>query len=341
MVTQKYSVPWEEAVKGFFLHKRATRNLTTAKWYRSYTTKLRNWADPQGISLEDFTKRNLDAYLAYRSDEGRSATTLHHDALTACHFFEWCSKNDIVSRDPLAEYKVRNAPKTYKYLPTEDNVRGLLEAVLNFYDKSQNLTSARGHSAKNRTFHRDRSYAIELVKLDTACRIGEIMNFKVSDYGRTEKGRQLTVRQAKGRQPRVLPVSSSCAEAIDEWLKVRNRVMSNAPEAQDEGWLFMSETGGRGDEGNYLRGLKKVIRWAGLPEEMNNHSQRRFSITTSAKDENGGLLFAQQQAGHTDPKTTMIYVTLDSDYLRERHEKVAVVKGLLTSTRAVKRQRLV
>lgn len=48
------------------------------------------------------------------------------------------------------------------------------------------------------------------------------MNFKVSNYGKTEKGRQLTVRQAKGRQPRVPPVSPSCAEAIDDWLKVRN-----------------------------------------------------------------------------------------------------------------------
>ena len=115
------------------------------------------------------------------------------------------------------------------------------------------------------------------MKLDTSCRIGEIMNFKVSDYSRTEKGRQFTIRQAKGRQPRGLPVSSSCANAIDEWLKVRKRVMSEVPKSEDEGWLFMSETGGRGNEGNYLRGLKKIIRWAGLPEEMNNHSQRRFS----------------------------------------------------------------
>ena len=40
MVTQKYSVPWEEAVKGFFLHKRSIRELRTAKWYRSYVSRL-------------------------------------------------------------------------------------------------------------------------------------------------------------------------------------------------------------------------------------------------------------------------------------------------------------
>lgn len=341
MVTQKYTVSWEEALKGFFLHKRSVREITTAKWYLAYVNKLMLWADPQGISLEEFTKRHLDAYLASRKDLGRSPTTLHHDALAACAFFEWCSKNDVIGRDPLSEYKVRNAPATIKFVPRLEDCTALLSAVVSFHDKGQNRSSARGHGAKNRAFHRDRTYAIELVKIDTACRIGEIMNFKVGDYGSTDKGRQLTVRTAKGREPRVLPVAKSCAEAIDEWLKIRRRVMSNVPAGEDAGWLFMSETGGRGDQGNYLRGLKKIIRWAGLPEEMNNHSQRRYCLTTSAKDENGGLLYAQALAGHKDPKTTMIYVKLDSDYLRTKHDQVSVVKDVLMSTRAVKRKRLV
>ena len=299
------------------------------------------WAQPQDISLESFTKRHLDAYLAHRIDAGRSASTLHHDALAACVFFEWCSKNDIIDRDPLSEFKVRNAPETYKFVPKADTVRDLLKAVQNFYDAAQNSKSAKGHTAKNRSFHRERAYAIELVKLDTACRIGEVMNFKESDYSNTEKGRQLTVRYAKGRKPRVLPVSSLCAEAINEWLKIRKRVMSNMPQDFDEGWLFMSETGSRANEGNYLHTLKRIVRWAGLPEGINNHSQRRYSLTVNAKDEKGGILYAQALAGHKDPKTTMIYVTLDSDYLRDRHESVGVVKDLLKSARSVPRKRLV
>jgi site-specific recombinase XerD len=245
MVTLNYSAPWNEAVKGFFLHYRATRELQTAKTYRAYLRQLADWANTERIEITSFTQRHLVAYLAHRKDMGRSDTTVCHDALYATMFFEWCNKNDFVHRDPLAEFKVRNPPKTFKFKPTDENVRDLLEAVLTFYDKTINPTSARGHSAKNRTFHRDRMYAVEAVKIDSACRIGEIMNLQVSDYGSTEKGRQLTVRYAKGREPRILPVSPSCAEAIDEWLKVRARVISNAPHGADEGWLFMSETGGR------------------------------------------------------------------------------------------------
>ena len=56
MVTQTSSLSWEEALKGFFLHKRAVREFKTAKWYRAYVNQLMLWAQPQDISLESFTK---------------------------------------------------------------------------------------------------------------------------------------------------------------------------------------------------------------------------------------------------------------------------------------------
>ncbi len=110
MVTQNTPVSWEEAYEAFFLHKKAVRSPRTALWYRTYVGCLVDWATAQQIDLHAFTKRHLDAYLAHRQDTGRKPITLHHDALTAYVFFEWCKKNDILKRDPLADYQVRNAP---------------------------------------------------------------------------------------------------------------------------------------------------------------------------------------------------------------------------------------
>jgi hypothetical protein len=76
MVTQNSTVSWEEAYKGFFLHKRAVRSPRTALWYRTYVGSLVNWATAQEIELDGFTKRSLDAYLAHRQDTGRKPTTL-------------------------------------------------------------------------------------------------------------------------------------------------------------------------------------------------------------------------------------------------------------------------
>lgn len=112
----------------------------------------------------------------------------------------------------------------------------------------------------------------------------------------------------------------------------------NVPKGEDEGWLFISSTGGRMDEGNFLRGLKKIIRWAGLPEQLNNHSQRRFSLNRLVK---ASPKAAKDIAGHKSMDTTMIYTEVDNDYNKEVHDRVGILRGLLTSNRTVKRRRLV
>src|SRR5437764_11738212 len=129
MITVSHSVSWNDAVRGLVTHKKAVRSPRTASFYRNYVSNLANWAEDQGIPLDGFTKRHLDEYLVHRAAQGRKPTTLHHDALCATVLFDWSKRNDLIDRDPLAEYKVRNAPKTYKYMPTEDDDRGLLKAV--------------------------------------------------------------------------------------------------------------------------------------------------------------------------------------------------------------------
>jgi len=333
-------VTWEEAVRGFILHKKAVRAKGTARWYAAYTTSLMVWANAEQITLSAFTKRHLDAYLVHRTEIGRTPTTIHHDALVATVFTEWCKSNELLDRDPLAEYKVRNHPETYKYMPTTENVQKLLQGILDFFDLAKN-PKARFIPPKQRSFHRDRNYAIEAVKIDTACRIGEIFGFKVSDFQNADKGKQLVVRKAKGRKPRILPVSPECAKAIEQWLKVRTRIMSNVPEDEDQGWLFLSETGVQILMSSYKRSMDRVKAFAGVPQEVTNHATRRYSLNSMATSAEGGLLFAQEMAGHTDPKTTLIYTNLSSDELRQKHEQVGVMRGVLVSNRTEKRKRLV
>ncbi len=70
------TVSWAEAVKSFYLHKRAVRALGAAVWYPDRLSSLVRRATGQSIPLPDFTKRHPDAYLAYRADLGIKPTTL-------------------------------------------------------------------------------------------------------------------------------------------------------------------------------------------------------------------------------------------------------------------------
>ncbi len=334
-MTDFTSSSWAEALREFLLNMEATRAPKTHRYYKVQLAQLIGWADANKVSFSDFGKRDLDRFLVERAKSGKSQLTLHHDAICAKAFLAWCSRNDLLTRSPLADYQVRNAAKPSKYMPTDADVRALLLAVHGYWNAETN-PDVRYNPPAKRIFHRDRNYAIILGLLDTACRIGEMLSLKVDDIRLDQ--RSITVRESKGREPRAIPISAEWVATIDIWLKVRRRVMKNVPVSEDEGWLFISETGSRLDEGRFLKVLKKYRAFAAVSEKITLHSLRRFSLNKLAKY---NLLMAQIIAGHKDTKTTLIYTQLDPDFVRDMHGQVGVVRGIVTSKTAEKRKRLI
>ncbi len=313
------SFTWDEALHEF--HLQATRVKKTQRYYEVQLGGLARWATQQDVSPAVFGKRHMDRYLAARAESGKAPLTLHHDAICAKAFFHWCQKNDIVERSLLSDYEVRHAPRPSKYMPTDADMQALLRGAHDFWNPSKNPGSRYTPLAR-RIFHRDRNYAIILGLLDMAARIGEMLSLKVDDY--RAKERQIVIRESKGREPRTLPVSAEWVEALAVWLRQRGKVMAGQPE--DEGWLFVSEFGGRLDEGRFLKTLKL-------------HSLRRYSLNRLAKV---NLLATQQIAGHKETRTTLLYTQLDPDFVRGVHDNVGVVRDILGNKRAGKqRKRLV
>ncbi|MBV9849938.1 MAG: hypothetical protein JO250_09725 [Armatimonadetes bacterium] len=101
------SFTWEEALREFSLHLRATRARKTQRYYAVQLGGLARWASENGVPFAGFGKRHMDRYLAGRADAGRAQLTLHHDAVCAKAFFRWCQKNDLIGRSLLADYEVR------------------------------------------------------------------------------------------------------------------------------------------------------------------------------------------------------------------------------------------
>ena len=141
-------------------------------------------------------------------------------------------------------------------------MQALLRGIAHFWDPAKN-PSIRYTPLAKRIFHRDRNYAIILGLLDSAARIGEMLSLKVDDY--RAKERQIVIRESKGREPRTLPVSPEWIAALDVWMRQRTKVLKGQ---EDEGWLFISEFGGRLDEGRFLKALKKVTSDAGITESI-------------------------------------------------------------------------
>lgn len=329
---------WEEAIVEFSYHLQATRSPQTLRFYKVQLRQFVKWADENQIPFQGFGKRHLDRYLAFRQGNGISPTTLRHDAICLKALCKWCARNDLLERSPLADYEIRKAPAPARYMPPDDDVRGILEATRNYFDPAQNADIRFVPPAK-RIFHRERNLAITLGLLDTACRIGEFLSLKMDDY--RPKERMIYIRESKGREPRALPVSPGWAEAMEGWLRLRKKVMSNVPPEEDEGWLFISELGTQVEVRLFRRALNTYMEWAGLPAAITLHSLRRFSLNKLAK---ANLLAAQTIAGHKETKTTLLYTKLDPDFVRDVHQNVGVVQGVLQNPSnkiVVRRKRLV
>ena len=327
------SLSWEEALREFLLHLKATRAPKTLRFYDVQLRQLVRWAGENQIPFQGFGKRHLDRYLAYRSDMGSSLTTMRHDAVCMKAFMKWCARNELIERSLLADYEIRQAPAPARYMPTEENVRGLLAAIQNYWSPVKN-PQARFVAPAKRIFHRDRNHALILGLLDSACRIGEMLNLKVEDFQESE--RMIYIRHSKGRQPRALPISPEWTEALRVWLRIRARVMKEADPGTDEGWLFISETGAQIDDARLRKTIKSYIDWAELPSSITLHSLRRFSINRLAKT---NLLAAQAIAGHKEAKTTLLYTKLDPDFVRDIHNNAGVARSVTTAKDIVVRRK--
>lgn len=318
------SFDWSDALADFLTWYAGHRAEKTARFYAVQFRQLVRWADANQIPFGGFGKRHMDKYLAERATQV-GKTTLHHDGVAAKVFFKWCAKNDYLDRSPLAEYEVRRPPRPPKYMPTEDDLRALLKAALDFWDPAENKNVRYAGTAK-RQFHRVRNYAIIVYLVDTACRISEATNLQMGDFQAGE--RQVTIRQSKGRKPRTLPLRPDTVAAVQAWLKVRDRVMRDAEE--DGVWLFVSEFGTKIEESKFLKNVKAYVRFAGLNEKITLHSFRRFSLNRLVKLSPAA---AQKMAGHADLNTTMGYAEIDADYLREMHQQADALGSVLNGRR--------
>jgi site-specific recombinase XerD len=327
------SPTWNEALREFLLHKQATYAPKTVRYYRVQLGNLAAWAEANQIPFEGFGKRHLDRYLVERQYQGKSQLTIHHDAICAKAFMFWCQKNDLLDRSLLAEYMIRKAPTPPKYMPTHEDMVALVRAVHDYWSVEKN-PDVRYEDAVSRVFHRDRNYAIIIGLLDSACRIGEMLSLKIEDYDR--QGRQITVRESKGREARTIPVSSGFDSALQPWLKIRNRVTKNLKPGEDEGWLFLTEFGTRVDEGRFLKSLKRYVAFAGLTDQITLHSLRRYSLNKLSKTD---LLGAQRIAGHKETSTTLLYTKIDADHVRSVHTQASVVEGIVTNKREYRKER--
>lgn len=243
--------------------------------------------------LEDVNIKNLrELFFNGRIERKWSANTFinYHKSLSV--FFQWCVKEGLMKEDLTTDIEV---PRLEKRLPpklSKQEAMRLLEVVYNypyFYK-----------------FLRHRNYAIFATFLFAGIRKKELLNLKLTDVDL--ENFSIFVRQGKGNKDRVVPMSYKLAEILKKYLQERIRLKKTCPE------FFASLNR---DCGFRDIGLKR------LAEKMRRVSKIDFTVhklrhTFATLMLEGGcdIFSLSKMMGHSDIKTTTIYLAASVEHLR-------------------------
>ena len=192
--------PCKEHVEAYlrYVCRRNRRPRTLASLYTSIVSFLGVIKDKGKTSIEEITKRDVEAFIEHEQDRGLMITTIRTRLVCVRAFLHYLVEEEIVLPD-VPGRKIRlQLPDRLPRVMDPDDLRMLLSVV--------------DHT-------RDR--AMILVLLRTGMRIGELLNTKIMDVHLKE--RRIDIYEAeKTRLGRVVYLSADAADALHEWFKLRD-----------------------------------------------------------------------------------------------------------------------
>ena len=266
---------------------------------RRYKTSINLYCKSAAITeISQITTENVRAFFYNgRIERNWSVNTfiVYHKSLLV--FFRWCIKQGYMANNPVLDIEI---PKREKKLPpklTKQDSLKLLELVYNYPYEYK--------------FLRYRNHAIFSTFIFAGLRKQELLNLKYMDVD--VENLSIFVRQGKGNKDRVIPMSYTLAQSLRRYQEERKRLHKTNPE-------FFSSL--RGNTGFTQEGLKKLV------EQMRESFKIPFTIhklrhTFATLMLEGGcdIYSLSKMMGHSDIKTTTIYLYASVEHLRSQMTK--------------------
>lgn len=259
-----------------------------------YKFVIRAYSQSSGVTdIKNVTHDSVRAYfLAGRVDRAWSPNSFVTYLKSLVVFFRWCEKEGYITGNPALDIE---SPKMEKRLPpklTKQQATFILEVVYN-----QTYISK---------FLRYRNHAIFSVFIYAGLRKSELLNLKYADVDLENMA--IFVRQGKGAKDRIVPICSSLRSILEKYLSERSRLNKTCPD------FFTSF----GEDRNLTEiSLKRLF------DKIKASSKISFSIhklrhTFATLMLEGGcdIFSLSKMMGHSDIKTTTIYLAASADHLR-------------------------
>ncbi|MFZ5988591.1 MAG: site-specific tyrosine recombinase XerD [Bacillota bacterium] len=288
----------EELVSKFlnFLEKDKRLSLNTLQSYRRDIEQFITYLNEVKIhNISNTNKTTVIAYLLHLQKKGRATSTISRNLASIRSFYQYLTKNEIISQDPTEELE---SPKVEKKLPQ----------ILSTKEVELLLDQPKCDDLKG---YRDKAM-LELLYA-TGIRVSELICLNVSDVN-LEMG---FIRCNKGTRERMIPIGSISINALNEYLtKSRNLLIQRS----DEKALFVNVNGKRLTRQGFWKIIKQYKNQAKISKDITPHTLRH-SFAAHLLENGADLRSIQEMLGHSDISSTQVYAQIAKNRIKEVYKK--------------------
>jgi len=264
----------------------------TVKRYRENISNFSSSAQISHIS-EVNEKKVLSFFLEGRVAKNWKTTTYKTYFMSLLVFFRWCVKHNYLDKNYVEGLEL---PKGSKSLPkklTRQEAFKLLEITFNYPYTQKYL--------------RYRNHALFSMFLFTGLRKSELLKLKLTDV---DIQNQSVFVKGKGDKDRIIPLSTTLVHSLDNYLRERKKQNKTCPE------FFTSSNRNQGFTDSGLKRLIIKMRKAtGITFKTH---ELRHTFATLMLEGGCDIYSLSKMMGHSDIKTTTIYLSATAEHLRSQ-----------------------
>jgi len=248
--------------------------------------------------IRDLNQNHLENWLIHGKTEYLwSAKTIRNYLTGVSIFLDWCVSQSHIAFNPAKKIPRPKLPKRQAKSLTRDQA-----SLIYDYTKIAQYPSS---------FQKARAIAIIACFLFTGIRLNELLHLRLIDINLED--RNLFVKQGKCSKDRTIPITSQLVNPLKNYLKECETLKHESP------WLFITIAKGKRMQDDVIRRLVEKIRNK-TKVSFHPHMLRHTCATLLLKS-GSDLRPIQKILGHSDISTTMLYLNIEYEHVREQMAK--------------------
>lgn len=275
-----------------YIASRATENIKQ-NTLEQYYYAMRKFFLYVNKPLNQITANDIRCFLFdYKQNTGISDRTLETKRIIINGFFDWCTKEDILLKNPCE--KVMHI----KYYATP----------------REPLTQVEMETMRTHCIDKREKAVVDLL-YSSGIRVSELCALTFSDINFFT--REVRIRHGKGDKYRVTYINAESIVSLQAYLLTRN---DNCP------YLIVNTRGEK--HGLTKKSIETLIRKIGDRANIDKKKSRphnfRHTFATVMIDNGAPVQHVQELLGHAKLETTMIYAKKNQSDIRRTHERCVV-----------------